>query len=124
MYLLDTRIFLWFLSDDKSLTERVKAIIENSSNSIFVSAATIWEIAIKVKLGRLKVPRNIEDYIANSGFEELVVNSIHASNTRSLYLHHKDPFDRILVSQAKVEGLTILTHDSVFTKYLRDVVVV
>lgn len=121
MYLLDTHVFLWWLKADKKLGKPVLSIISNQSNIIFVSSATIWEIAIKAKLGKIKVPSNIEDFISKSGFEELSINVSHASHTKRLPLYHKDPFDRMLIAQAMLENLTILTHDKIFKKYKVDV---
>ena len=124
MYLLDTHVFLWFLSDDLKLKESAKNTIADKANPVFVSAATIWEISIKAKLKKLKVPKNIEEYIAKSGFEDLSVSSVHASKTRNLPLYHRDPFDRMLISQATLDNLTIITHDKIFKKYTKNIVLV
>lgn len=117
MYLLDTHIFLWWLAENHKLPLDTQEIINDPTNVIFVSSATIWEIAIKAKLEKLEAPTDIDTYIAKSNFRELVITCQQAAYTRKLPYHHKDPFDRMLISQAKLENLTIITHDKIFKKY-------
>lgn len=123
MYLLDTHIFLWWLNNDRRLKPSIRIKISNPRTIIFVSSAVIWEIAIKAKLKKLKAPVNIADYIKKNGFGELSITPTHAAYTRQLPLYHRDPFDRMLVAQAKLEGLTIVTRDKIFSRYLKSVVV-
>lgn len=123
MYLLDTHIFLWWLNDDPRLKASARAKISSQNPTVYVSSAVIWEIAIKAKLGKLKAPTNIADYINKSGFEELAITAAHAARTRELPLHHRDPFDRMLIAQAELEGLTIITHDKIFSRYFKSVVI-
>lgn len=122
--LLDTHIFLWFLADSKKLSESAKKRIA-VADEVFVSAASIWEISIKVGLGKLEA--NIEDVVAGieaSGFEELPVLSPHAVLVSSLPAVHRDPFDRLLVAQAIYGPLRLLTKDPVLAKYTELVEVV
>jgi PIN domain nuclease of toxin-antitoxin system len=115
--LLDTHIFLWFLADSKQLSESARRRIAEA-DEVFVSAASIWEIAIKVGIGKLDT--NIDDVVAGieaSGFEELPVLSRHAVLVASLPAVHRDPFDRLLVAQAMYEPLKLLTKDPMLVGY-------
>lgn len=116
-YLLDTHILLWWLSDDSKLSAKARQLIENPKNTFFVSSASAWEIAIKKALGKLEAPNDLETALAANNFIPLNISVSHALTVGKLPQHHLDPFDRMLVPQAKLEGLTILTHDPVFKKY-------
>lgn len=108
--LLDTHVFLWWRADDKRLRAMVrKAIAE--AEIVFVSAASAWEAAIKVALGRLRIPDTVEAGVIDSGFEKLPIHFSHAESAAGLPPHHNDPFDRMLIAQAAAEGLTLVTHD-------------
>jgi PIN domain nuclease of toxin-antitoxin system len=108
--LLDTHVFLWWRADDRRLRATVrKAIAE--AEIVFVSAASAWEAAIKVALGRLHIPDTLEAGVIDSGFEKLPINFSHAEAAARLPPHHLDPFDRMLIAQAGAEGLTLVTHD-------------
>lgn len=108
--LLDTDVFLWWRADSRRLgTSARKAIAEASI--VFVSAATAWEAAIKAALGRLRIPDTIEAGVLESGFEKLPISFSHAESSALLPPHHADPFDRMLVAQARAEALTLVTHD-------------
>jgi len=108
--LLDTHVFLWWRADDKRLRATVrKAIAE--AEIVFVSAASAWEAAIKVALGRLRIPDTVAAGVIDSGFEKLPINFSHAEGAARLPSHHQDPFDRMLIAQAAAEGLTLVTHD-------------
>ena len=120
-YLLDTHAFLWFVSDDNRLSSKAKSIIKDSNNEIYFSAASAWEISIKSKLGRLKLRGNLESFIieqltANS-FGPLVITISHALYTEKLPQIHKDPFDRIIISQSKVENMVLITSDKKIREY-------
>ena len=117
MFLLDTHILLWWLSDDKRLSSKVRLLIRNRNNLIYVSAASVWEIAIKSALGKLKVSENFTSVINEQGFENLDVTVEHAWGVSGLPRIHNDPFDRLLVSQAMSEGLTLITHDLRLSDY-------
>jgi PIN domain nuclease of toxin-antitoxin system len=119
--LLDTHIFLWWITDDSRLSGRAHEIISNSHNELYLSAASGWEIAIKSGLGRIQLPRKPDFFIA----EQLSRNAIismpiemsHALHVHTLPLHHQDPFDRIIIAQAQLEKVPILTADPQFKKY-------
>jgi PIN domain nuclease of toxin-antitoxin system len=109
--LLDTHIFYWSLYNRRRLPERAHKTIL-AAEAVFVSAVTIWEMAIKVRLGKMKGdPARLAEYIAQSGFTELPIWSRHAKLLATLPMHHTDPFDRLLVAQAMSEPLRLLTSD-------------
>ncbi len=116
-FLLDTQIFIWWMEDKKRLKENIKNILSDSSNSVFLSVTSVWEMAIKLKLGKLKLPKDWKQTIKNCRFEILPVNFEHALALEELPLHHKDPFDRMLIAQAKVENCTLITVDQKIQKY-------
>ncbi len=119
-YLLDTHAFLWWIADDPRLTERVRAILRDGHQEVFFSAASAWEIAIKTRLGRLEFDEDVAEYIPRqllaNGFSPLPVEVRHALRVHSLPLLHRDPFD-LLVAQALLEGLPILTADPALAQY-------
>jgi PIN domain nuclease of toxin-antitoxin system len=115
--LLDTHIFLWAVQGSASLKPRVCRILE-AAEQIYVSAVSIWEIAIKSRLGKIEGSAiDLVDAIEESGFLELPVRIAHAAAVAELPPHHTDPFDRLLVSQAMTEPLRLLTADTVLRKY-------
>ncbi|WGV28492.1 type II toxin-antitoxin system VapC family toxin [Halotia branconii] len=116
-FLLDTHVLLWWLANDPKLSADVREILRNPVNDSFVSAATIWEIAIKTSLGKLKQPDDLLAVIRDNQFQILEISAKHCLKVGSLPWHHKDPFDRMLISQALVEGLTIVTVDQKFRLY-------
>ena len=118
--LLDTHILLWAAAEPEQLSSKAKILIEDPQNQLYFSAASLWEIAIKNKLGRadfkVDLPvlrRNLLD----NGFEEIAINGAHTLALDMLPPIHKDPFDRILIAQAKVEGITLMTADSAVAEY-------
>ena len=115
--LLDTHIFLWWLSGDKSLSEDALSVIGNVRNIVYVSAASIWEISIKQALGKLEAPKNLQDELVEEGFEALVITMGHADLAGRLPRHHRDPFDRMLVAQAKLEECMLVTADERLKEY-------
>lgn len=115
--LLDTCTFLWWISDDTRLGQLSRGIIANPASYVYVSAAVPWEIGIKRQLGKLKAPQHIEDIIEQCGFEALPISGFHGESAAQLPLHHKDPFDRIMIAQAQAEGLAIVTADNEFSTY-------
>jgi len=124
--LLDTHVFLWWIVDDPRLSPRARKIIGNEENTPFLSAASAWEIAIKAKLGRLKLPddpeRFIPEQMALNAIESLPVQVSHALHVYTLPEYHSDPFDRIIIAQAQLEGLPILTADSQISRYEVDTI--
>jgi PIN domain nuclease of toxin-antitoxin system len=115
--LVDTHALLWWLTDDAALSPAARDAIADPVNEPFVSSASIWEIAIKRSLGKLTAPDDLPDRIADEGFPWLPISANHAWQVRELPLHHRDPFDRILVAQALIERLPIITADPHFGRY-------
>jgi PIN domain nuclease of toxin-antitoxin system len=114
--LLDTHVFLWWRADDPHLGAAAREAIA-VADLVHVSAASVWEAGIKIRLGRLKLPEPFAKGVADSGFSELPVRFAHAERAADLPGHHSDPFDRVLVAQAQVEGLTLVTHDRAIWQY-------
>lgn len=115
--LLDTHILLWWLDDSDFLSKHAHDAIATTDNLIFVSVAVIWEIRIKQALGKLEITVDFLNVLKQQGFELLSISAEHAFEVGELPMHHRDPFDRMLIAQAMEEGLTIVTHDRVFKKY-------
>jgi PIN domain nuclease of toxin-antitoxin system len=114
--LLDTHVFLWWKLDDSRLGETIRERIA-TAELVMVSAASAWEVAIKTRLGKLQFHEDFELGVRDSGFERLPIGFSHAAATRELPGHHRDPFDRMLIAQARVEDLVIVTHDASFEAY-------
>lgn len=116
--LLDTHVWLWWQAGDARLGTQTRHLIQRASE-VRLSAASAWEIAIKCAIGKLTLPvdADIATEIAHSGFLSLPVELAHAEDVRRLPLLHRDPFDRLLVSQARVEGLTLVTADAQLAAY-------
>jgi PIN domain nuclease of toxin-antitoxin system len=118
--LLDTHLLLWAAGEPRRLSKAARALIDNPDNELLFSAASLWEVAIKRGLGRkdFKVDaRLLRRGLLDNGYRELPILSDHVVATESLPLIHTDPFDRILVAQATVEGITLLTIDSLVSQY-------
>ena len=115
--LLDTHIFLWAVAGSPLLKPAARRLLE-SADEVYVSAASVWEVAIKARLGKIDAdPRELAAAIDASGFLELPVSAAHAAGVASLELHHNDPFDRLLIAQALAEPLKLVTVDDVLAKY-------
>ena len=112
--LLDTHTLLWW--DAGTLPLPAVRHVQRATD-ISVSAATVWEIAIKAALGKIRMVSSVADVVRAYGFRELPIAFAHAEHVRALPAIHRDPFDRMLIAQARVEGLTILTRDPAFAKY-------
>jgi len=115
--LLDTHVLLWWLDDPENISEAAGSAIRSPENPVYVSAATIWEIVIKKALGKLDAPDNLNEVLRACQFSPLSITAEHAMAVGGLQPHHHDPFDRILIAQAKVEGLVIVTRDSDVLRY-------
>jgi PIN domain nuclease of toxin-antitoxin system len=115
--LLDTHIFLWWLDDNSRLSGEARDRIADPETAVFVSAASIWEIGIKRALGKLEAPREIVAFVEEEGFRGLPMAMRHAEIASLLPLHHRDPFDRMLIAQGLAEDLTIVTVDGRFEPY-------
>ncbi|HEY6793475.1 MAG TPA: type II toxin-antitoxin system VapC family toxin [Kineosporiaceae bacterium] len=114
--LLDTHVVLWWLTDDDALSAGVKETIDTEAE-VFLSAASVWEISIKQSLGKLTGAADLPDVLDRCGLIELPIRSRHAIEAGSLPLLHRDPFDRMLIAQARCEGLTLLSRDAQVERY-------
>jgi PIN domain nuclease of toxin-antitoxin system len=114
--LLDTHVILWWLTDDPALKDDVKARLDIDPD-VYVSAASVWEVAIKQSIGKLAEPADLPEIVRDSGFRELPITAAHALAAGRLPLIHRDPFDRVLVAQARCEGLTLASRDPRVRRY-------
>jgi PIN domain nuclease of toxin-antitoxin system len=122
-YLIDTHTFLWFNDGTSQISQIAKSLIENKENKIFISIASLWEISIKSALGKLYISNVFETVIDDVIQSEIVIipiNFAHLVKQNKLPFHHKDPFDRIIISQALVENIDIISKDEKFDDYLLD----
>jgi PIN domain nuclease of toxin-antitoxin system len=115
--LLDTHVLLWWLADDDALGSKARKAIADANNEVYVSAVSIWEIAIKKTLGKLQAPDGIVAVIEDEPFLGLPVSLHHAEQVENLPDIHRDPFDRMLIAQAQSEGLVIVTSDEQIPRY-------
>ena len=121
-FLIDTHVFLWFVENAKELSSMAKNLIEDENNEIFISIANLWEISIKHALGKLAIKGKYEtviDDLADNAIEILPINFAHTIEQNRLPFHHRDPFDRIIISQAITERMNFVSGDYVFDKYLK-----
>ncbi len=121
-YLIDTHVFLWFVSNSKELSQTAKSLIEDETNEIFISIASLWEISIKTALGKLIINgkyASVIDDLTDNSIEILPINFAHTVEQNKLPFHHKDPFDRIIISQAIVENMNFISADAFFDNYLK-----
>ncbi len=115
--LLDTHLLIWALSAPDRLSHEAKKLIQDAEQ-IFVSSASIWEMSIKTSIGKLEVDlESVTTELANMGVSELSISWEHSKHIKTLEHHHRDPFDRLLISQAICEPLILLTHDQMLTQY-------
>jgi PIN domain nuclease of toxin-antitoxin system len=125
-YLLDSVIWLWSIDAVEKINEDCRGIMENGREEIYFSAASAWELSIKARLGKLRLPgppaQCIPAFMAKQGLRPLPVTHLHALKVYDLPLHHPDPFDRLIIAQAITEEMTVLTSDRDFRKYAVDVV--
>lgn len=120
-YLIDTHAFLWLISEPKTIKKQTLAKLQNANNILFLSVASVWEISIKYRIGKLALPQAPEKFVS----KHLQKNDImlldltlkHAATEYQIPVHHKDPFDRIIINQAMQEKLTIVSADTAFKKY-------
>ncbi len=115
--LLDTHILIWALENNPTLSENARNAITTGRNMVFVSSVSVWEISIKKSIGKLKVPDNLLEELLSHRFSLLDINAEHAQLAGELPLIHKDPFDRMLVAQAKIEKLTLISVDPHIAQY-------
>ncbi|MBT3580916.1 type II toxin-antitoxin system VapC family toxin [bacterium] len=120
-YLIDTHVFLWMLTDEHKLSVRAKIILENKDNPIFMSTASLWELAIKYSLGKIEFPTKPEIYLLNKIYEENItvipITPIMALKIHEIPQLHKDPFDRFLITQAIFDNIPLISNDIEIKKY-------
>lgn len=119
--LLDTPTFLWWVEDAPALSKKARQAVANPDNECLLSLVSCWEMAIKLRLGKLKLANRIERFIPEqlsvNGFRQLEIDFRHVARVATMPFHHRDPFDRLLAAQAKEEKLAIVSADAVFQKY-------
>ncbi|MDZ8238096.1 MAG: type II toxin-antitoxin system VapC family toxin [Nostoc sp. ChiQUE01a] len=119
--LLDTQCWLWWFAQPEYLNEVAIAHIADETNELWLSVASVWEIGIKVSIGKLPLPDPLENYISSRmtllAMRSLEIRASHAIQTAKLPLHHRDPFDRMLIAQAQIEEMTLVSADSMFNQY-------
>jgi PIN domain nuclease of toxin-antitoxin system len=115
--ILDTHLLLWWLLDSPLLSAAARQWIADPDNTVFVSAVSLWEVWLKVSLGKLRLPENFEARLAAEGFVDLPLTATQTRELASLPWRHRDPFDRMLVAQARTEKLTLLTADDIVASY-------
>jgi PIN domain nuclease of toxin-antitoxin system len=115
--LLDTHAALWFLSGDQRLGQNARRHLTDNASQVLLSAAVVWEVAIKRSLGKLVVPEECLSLLLGAGVHALAVSVEHAAAVEQLPWHHRDPFDRILVAQASIEGAALVTHEEALRPY-------
>jgi len=116
-FLLDTHVFLWWIIDSPKLATDAKNAIVSGQNQIYISAATTWEISIKKSIGKLDAPDDLDGIVEQERFIQLPISLYHGQIAGQLPQHHRDPFDRMLISQAQTEGLILVTADPNILKY-------
>jgi PIN domain nuclease of toxin-antitoxin system len=114
--LLDTHVVLWWLTDDPTMVADLKDTLDHEP-AVYLSAVTVWEVAIKKALGKLDGPDELAKQVRDSGFRNLPITADHAVEAGRLPAIHRDPFDRMLIAQARTEGLTLVTRDSTIALY-------
>jgi PIN domain nuclease of toxin-antitoxin system len=114
--LLDSHVLLWWLLDDETLAEEIKGWIDDEPE-VYVSAATLWELAIKQAIGKIKKPAGLPELIMHNRFRQLPITPEHAVSAARLPAVHGDPFDRLLIAQARCEDLTLVTRDADIHRY-------
>jgi PIN domain nuclease of toxin-antitoxin system len=122
--LLDTHILLWWLADSSALPDRARELVADPDNTVFVSAVSLWEIWLKQSLGKLTLPANFEEKLTAEGFEQLPLLAAHTHAVAALPWHHRDPFDRMLIAQARAAELKFVTADTIAAAYGEPVLLV
>lgn len=118
--LLDTHILLWYLEGNQSLSRTHRDLIVFADNEVLVSIATLWEIAIKTSTGKLTISRSLTEILKQLSLQSIEILGVqpgHVMQVAKLAFHHRDPFDRMIIAQSKVEFLPVITHDKIFSDY-------
>ncbi len=120
MYLLDTHTLIWFLEGNTNIPEPTRLLLRRPQNQLRISIASFWEMAIKLNTGKLVLPDTLNEIIIKTerlGIETIPINTSHVLQVEMLPLHHRDPFDRLIIAQAIVENLTLISKDDHFNQY-------
>ena len=124
--LLDTHVFLWIVSEPERLSESARKVIQGGANKLLLSVASLWEISIKIGIGKLPLPkpedRYLRDHLSRNNVSTLPVEARHALELISIPLHHRDPFDRLLIAQSLVERIPIITADPALKQYAAKII--
>jgi PIN domain nuclease of toxin-antitoxin system len=124
--LLDTHIFVWAVGESSRLPVSVRDILNGTDQQVFLSSVSAFEVAVKWSIGKLKLPKHpaelVEEFLTNSGVSQLALTIRDAAAVADLPMHHKDPFDRLLIAQARSNGLRLMTADPILEKYDVDVI--
>jgi len=119
--LLDTQVWIWMRNAPGRFSAKARRVLTDERNELVLSAATAWEIATKVSLGKLRLPCSVREFVASRAaatrVSPLPITQLHAIESAELPQHHRDPFDRMLVAQARVEGVSLMSNDEVFEAY-------
>jgi len=116
-FLVDTHALLWALGEPSALSPAARDAIADPSNLIVVSSASLWECAIKASIGKLELPEDFCDSVPEAGYEVMPIRISHLNVYRTLPMHHRDPFDRMLVAQARAEAMTLISRDPEVARY-------
>ena len=119
-YLIDTHVLIWFVEGNDRLDEDVRSLIANPVNEIYISQASLWELTIKISIGKLSLSISVSElefFLIDHDFQILETKFFHYEKLQNLPFHHQDPFDRLIISQAQAEDYTIITHDHRFNMY-------
>jgi PIN domain nuclease of toxin-antitoxin system len=119
-YLIDTHILIWFIEGNEKLSKQAQALIANPSNDIYISQASLWEMTIKISIGKLSLSislSELEQFLSDNQFQILDAKFRHYEILQNLPFHHQDPFDRMIIAQAKAEDYTLITNDDYFKLY-------
>ena len=119
-YLIDTHILIWFVEVNARLDEYVRSLIANPVNEIYISQASLWELTIKISIGKLSLSISVSEleiFLLDHDFQILETKFLHYDKLQNLPFYHQDPFDRLIISQAQAEDYTIITHDDRFKQY-------
>lgn len=119
--LLDTHVFLWWIGDSGKLSQSTREVLADSGNEVFLSTVSAWEMAIKARLGKLSISQDLEQFLPSqlqrNAIQVLPIGLSHAVHVHRMPLHHRDPFDRMLIAQAQLESMTLLTADPWIRRY-------
>ncbi|MCY1688768.1 type II toxin-antitoxin system VapC family toxin [Yersinia enterocolitica] len=115
--LIDTHVFIWWLTNDPSLGSLTRSVISKGGNIVYVSAVTPWEISIKRSIGKLEFDADVDEAMERNNFYALSISHAHAEQAGNLPRHHGDPFDRMLIAQSQMEGLILVSADTAFSPY-------